>query len=675
MRSLLHFAVSIIVVLSLYTPANGRDRTEHPALIPLPRLIEWSEASFDLDQPLRIVVSERTGPEIRRECMALLGVLGELGVSEAAMVVGDPAAPGVGGIGVTIGPVAGMSGSDEAYALEVGGDSVVLTGASAAGVFRGVQTIRQLAEAGSIAGCHVVDAPAYRIRGMMFDVGRNFISMPTLKTYIDVMAAYKCNTLHFHMTEHIAWRFEVRSHPELTAAEHMIRNRGQYYTQDELRELVRYCRERHIEVIPEIDMPGHSDAFTRAIGHEMQTPEGMDVLRDVLEELCDTFDGSLIHLGSDEVRIENPDFIPEMAKVVRARGREVVLWRPGGPLDGDAVYQLWHSGAFEPGETVIDSRDLYMNHLDWFSGVPHAFARRVCDSSTGDETRLGVISCLWPDRRVADEHDQFRMSPVLPLLLTTAERGWRGGGYEDHYRVLPPIDAPMSISFRSFEERLVRHRDRLAPELPFVYVKQSDLAWSIYGPYDNEGDLARAFVPEQADAATDRSKPITARGGTIYLGGWRPQDGLFGPMQNATAYAEMYIHADRAMDCHMLIGFRSWSRSHRDGTPKSGAWDHRRSWIRLNGEPIEPPQWAKPGRTGNAEDPLIDEGYAYRPPTPIQLRRGWNRVLVKAPIGRDRTKWMFTVVPVSYDGAVCRELDGVRYSATGPRHDREEADQ
>ncbi len=108
------------------------------------------------------------------------------------------------------------------------------------------------------------------------------------------------------------------------------------------------------------------------------------------------------------------------------------------------------------------------------------------------------------------------------------------------------------------------------------------------------------------------------------------------------------------------------SRSHRDATPKNGEWDHRKGRIWLNGQLIAPPQWAEPGRKGSAEDPLIDELYAVRDPTPVRLNAGWNKILIKAPVGGNATKWMCTAVLVSWDGDKVRALDGVKY-ATQPQ--------
>jgi len=662
---------AVLALLAAAVTACAAPRAPHPSLIPAPQSVEWTGVSFGLDRPVRVVLSADCGPEVETAADLLANGLLESGAKTVAIAMGDPHHPIDGAARIAIGPVEGGQGNPEAYALEVSGDFITLTAPGTAGLFHGIQTLRQLAGRRegppALAGCRITDRPAFPMRGIMFDVGRNFISLPLIKEYMDVLAQYKLNVFHFHLTEHIGWRLQIESHPELTAPEHQIRNKGKFYTRDDIRDLLAFCRERHIMVIPEIDMPGHSEAFVRATGHRMESPEGMAILADVLTEVCDLFDAPYVHLGSDEVRITNPGFIPAMAKVVRDRGKEVVLWRPGGPLDAKSVYQLWSTGKAGPGERVIDSRDFYLNHLDWFSGVRHVFNSAICGVPAGSDRHLGGITCLWPDRRVAHEEDQFRMSPVAPVLLTFAERTWLGGGYPDLRRELGAPGSPEYKGFAEFEERLIRHRDLYFADKPFVHVRQSDVVWCLFGPFPNKGDLEQAFPPEEGTAAFyeyegKRYEPRMTRGATVLLGGWG-DDGIYGRTANHTAYAETHVHADAARDAWMLIGFRSWSRSHRDSTPRLGEWDHRRSWIRLNGQPIAPPRWARPGRKGDHEDPLIDEGYAYRPPTPVRLTAGWNRILVKAPVGKDVVKWMFTAVLVSWDGERVRELEGVTYSA------------
>ena len=109
--------------------------------------------------------------------------------------------------------------------------------------------------------------------------------MPLLKQQIDVMAMYKLNIFHFHPTEDIAWRIAIKKYPQLTAPEHMQRNKGMYYTEAEIKELIAYCKERYITFVPEIDMPGHSAAFKRAMKVDMQSDSGMVYVKNILKEL------------------------------------------------------------------------------------------------------------------------------------------------------------------------------------------------------------------------------------------------------------------------------------------------------------------------------------------------------------------------------------------------------
>ena len=117
----------------------------------------------------------------------------------------------------------------------------------------------------------------------MIDVGRNYMSVAGLKEQIDVMALYKLNVFHFHATEDIAWRLAISRYPQLTAPENMLRDKGLYYSKEEIRELIRYCRDRHIQFIPEIDMPGHSGAFKRAMHTDMQSDSGLLIVTSILK--------------------------------------------------------------------------------------------------------------------------------------------------------------------------------------------------------------------------------------------------------------------------------------------------------------------------------------------------------------------------------------------------------
>ena len=119
--------------------------------------------------------------------------------------------------------------------------------------------------------------------------------------------------------------------------------RDRYYTLEEAKDLVAFCKAHNILLIPEFDMPGHSEAFVRTFRHDMQSPEGMKILKLLVDEVCETFDVPYLHIGTDEVRFTNPKFVPEMVEYVRAKGKKVISWNPG-----------WH---YKPGE--IDMTHLW----------------------------------------------------------------------------------------------------------------------------------------------------------------------------------------------------------------------------------------------------------------------------------------------------------------------------
>ncbi|MDE5610704.1 MAG: beta-N-acetylhexosaminidase, partial [Odoribacter sp.] len=221
----------------------------------------------------------------------------------------------------------------EAYRLKVASHEIRIEAETEQGIFRALQTLRQLVEPGKkrqvIRGCDVVDWPAFRIRGFMQDVGRTYLPVEELKREIAVLSRFKINVFHWHLTENQAWRLESRIFPALNDSVNMTRCPGKYYTLEEAKELVAFCKAHHVLLIPEIDMPGHSAAFTRAFRHDMQSPEGMKILKLLLDEVCETFDVPYVHIGTDEVAFANESFVPEMVAYVRSKGKKVISWNPG----------------------------------------------------------------------------------------------------------------------------------------------------------------------------------------------------------------------------------------------------------------------------------------------------------------------------------------------------------
>lgn len=230
-------------------------------------------------------------------------------------------------------------GHKEGYKLEVGRKGILLTGGSDAGLYYGLQSLRQLiiAHNGKIPCGEIADQPHFAYRGAHLDVCRHFFTVEEVKRYIDILAAHKLNRFHWHLTDDQGWRIEIKAFPELTEKGAMRKQtvighchdpkgydgipHGGYYTQEEIRDVVEYAAARYITIIPEIEMPGHAQAALHALPQlgcrEQQvevwgmwgvTPEVMcagkestyDFLEQVLTEVVELFPGELIHIGGDE---------------------------------------------------------------------------------------------------------------------------------------------------------------------------------------------------------------------------------------------------------------------------------------------------------------------------------------------------------------------------------------
>ena len=228
---------------------------------------------------------------------------------------------------------------EEGYELTIGSDGVSIRGGSSAGVFYGAQTLRKcLASDPSLPAVKIEDEPAFGYRGAHFDVSRHFFTVDEVKTYIDMMALHNMNMLHWHLTEDQGWRVEIKKYPRLTEVgawrkETIIGNstdvpkrydgklHGGYYTQEQIRDIVSYAAKRHINVIPEIDLPGHMLAALASypeLGctggpYEVWTTWGVsddvlcagnpkiyEFLDNVFEELLEMFPSEYIHIGGDE---------------------------------------------------------------------------------------------------------------------------------------------------------------------------------------------------------------------------------------------------------------------------------------------------------------------------------------------------------------------------------------
>lgn len=626
------------------------DLNARPALIPYPEQVSWNEDYFPI---YKITEINFTQKELEKEAAFLKSILNNLGYD---VPVSNRASASEYAIDLKL-HFTGSKQHNEAYELNVGHSGITIMASTPHGIFNGIQTLRQLWRDGVLINqCFIKDQPAFSWRGYMIDVGRNYIPMTALKQQIDVMSQYKLNVFHFHATEDIAWRIAIDQYPQLTAPENMLRNKGMYYSRKEIRELIDYCKERHILFVPEIDMPGHSAAFKKAMKTDMQSDSGMVYLKNILKEFCMAYDVPYIHIGADEVKITNLRFVPEMTQYIESLGRKVIGWQPGGNFTNSTIRQLWMHNEELKGKELelkhIDSRHLYINHMDPLEAVVTIFNRKIGNIDKESPAICGGTLCMWHDRAVRNEKDIFLMNPLYPGMLSFAERIWKGGGTQGW---IANISDGNEKAFAEFEKRLLDHKITYFQEKDFPYVKQSQLQWDLLGPFYNNGNTGMFFAPETKKAG--KNKPAkTVTGGTIVLRHWWApliKGAIDHPEENTTWYASTRIWSNENSLKAFWVGFNNLSRSPATDSPPLGEWDEKNSMIWVNGEPVKAPDWQRPGQKGNSEIPLNDEGYEYRPPTIIPLKKGNNKVLVKLPVagftGKDwqnPIKWMFTFVPV-----------------------------
>ena len=194
---------------------------------------------------------------------------------------------------------------EEGYLLEVTKNCILIRAISGKGVYWAKQTLKQLlVTKGNKAyyeGCKIIDYPAFRVRGFMQDVGRTFMSLEELKREIALLSQYKINVFHWHLTENQGWRLQSLRYPELNAPSSYERMPAQYYTLQEAKELVTFCKKHKVLLIPEIDMPGHSRAFEKAFGVAMQSEKGMAILKELLDEAVENLEVPYIHKKQNKI--------------------------------------------------------------------------------------------------------------------------------------------------------------------------------------------------------------------------------------------------------------------------------------------------------------------------------------------------------------------------------------
>ena len=382
---------------------------------------------------------------------------------------------------------------DEGYELQIGDKQIKIIANKPAGVFYGIQTLRQIIadkdekaarDEWEVATGTITDHPEYAWRGSMLDVARHFFSVDDVKRYIDLLSYYKINILHLHLSDDQGWRIEIKSWPNLTAIGGQSQvggGKGGFYTQEQYKDIVAYAQSRFITIVPEIDLPGHTNAALVSYRDELlpgpsiklevgdkarpvagQPHIGTDVgfstlslkkestmkfVNDVIRELASITPGPYLHVGGDEAAVtKKPDyieFVNRFKEIVNANGKIMIGWEEvaQGDLDSTAVVQYWHSSdyakmAAEKGAKILfsPSTRAYLDmQYDSTSriGLHWAAYIEVDSSYTWDPATLvpgidryqitGVEAPLWSETVVTMDDIEYL---VFPRLLSIAEIGW-----------------------------------------------------------------------------------------------------------------------------------------------------------------------------------------------------------------------------------------------------------
>lgn len=376
--------------------------------------------------------------------------------------------------------------ADEEYVLTVDKNGIKLKGGSEKAVFYGKQTLCQL---GSECPCvEIEDKPAFSYRGFMLDTVRHIFSVEDTKKLIDAAASVKMNVMHWHLTDDQGFRIYSSRRPEATLKGSVRKSSnfgklkesgeyGGYFTADEMKEIVDYCAERYITVIPEFDMPGHTSALLYAFPQlsckgenvEVKTSQGIyddilcagkdetfDVVFDILSDILEIFPSEYIHIGGDEApkkrwkecpccqeRIKKENlrneeelqgwFTNKIVQFLKSKGRNAVVWNESlksGIVDGSVIVQMWMdrknlSVDFANGGGVIINSDFYHYYCDYPYGMTPLKKTYGYDpvhkNIKNKESVIGVEAPIWTEYINNFEHLCFMF---FPRVTAVAETGW-----------------------------------------------------------------------------------------------------------------------------------------------------------------------------------------------------------------------------------------------------------
>ena len=363
-----------------------------------------------------------------------------------------------------------------AYRIRIRKKSILIEAPHEEGVFYALQSLRQIIagrraiESYFIPGGEIIDWPEYEYRGMMLDVARHFFDESQIRTLIDYLARFKINKLHLHLADDQGWRIEIKSYPELTKRGSLIEvdsTPGGYFTQQQYSDLVEYARNRFIDIIPEIDMPGHTNAalasyaFLNCDDKRRELYPGTDVgfsslctSKDTVYGFVDRVIGELaaispspyIHIGGDESDATPHEgyirFVDSVQKIVRRHGKTMIGWDEiaRAPLDSGTVVQFWihkdeAAKASLAGHPVIYSYAPYMYldmkynkktplglHWAGYIDLKKAYTKAL-ERVEGLDTNMivGLEAPLWTET-VRSMRDLIYLT--YPRMCAYAEAGW-----------------------------------------------------------------------------------------------------------------------------------------------------------------------------------------------------------------------------------------------------------
>jgi hexosaminidase len=469
------FGVSILLA-STYAAASI-------SIIPEPQHIEAGEGSYQLDANTGVDAPSDTRA---REIVAFLrdAVREETGIHLSESTHAH-------GIVLAIDPT--VKGA-EAYRLSVTKRGVIIQASTDKGLFWGVQTLRQLlplqhGAPAQIPAVDIEDAPAFAYRGFMLDVGRHFYPVSFIKKQLDLLSYYKINTFHWHLTEDQGWRLQISRYPKLTSVggwrtEADGSRYGGFYTQAEVREVVKYAQQRNITVIPEIEMPGHSVAALAAYPELSCTKQALPVpttwgvfsdidcvgdpntftfLEHVLDEVIAIFPSPYVHIGGDETPKDRwkdcascqalmhqqglkdeeglqSYFIRQIQSYLASKGKTLIGWDEilEGGADKNAIIEIWRGDdearkALANGNRIIVAGPFY---LDW--PVDQLTLKKIYQTDIAGAADdpvfaahraqiLGGEAPLWSERANPFNAE----SKIYPRILALAENLWTNGARDE----------------------------------------------------------------------------------------------------------------------------------------------------------------------------------------------------------------------------------------------------